>query len=426
MWALSLLMAAAVATPSLTAPQAFVVRDVRLFDGHRTREHRSVLVRNGVITAIGGPGMAAQDATVVSGVGRTLLPGIIDAHVHVSQNAPEKTLQQAARLGVTTVLDMFTGVDALKRFKAIEASDPPGMADLRSAGVGASAPNGHPSRMDPDHPFPTLEAPDQAQAFVDARIAEGSDYIKVIADDGSQVPNAKTLVPALSPETIRAVVAAAHRRGKLVVAHVQTEAWARTAIDAGVDGLAHLIVGEAVSPDFGRFVAAHHVFVTPTLAVEYVQCGRSNGAALQTDPRLMPQTFPEFTSMLKASWNTGESCKATDQALKALHAAHVPILVGTDAPVPGSTYGASTLDEMALLVGDGLTPTEALVAGTSAVAKAFRLDDRGEIGVGKRADLLLVRGDPTRHIDAVKDIVGVWKRGAPIPRAGAAEAIPAA
>jgi imidazolonepropionase-like amidohydrolase len=86
--------------------------------------------------------------------------------------------------------------------------------------------------------------------------------------------------------------------------------------------------------------------------------------------------------------------------------------------VPGSTYGASTLDEMALLVADGLTPTEALIAGTSAAAKAFRLADRGEVKVGKRADLLLVNGDPSANIDAVKDIAAVWKRGVPVPRQG--------
>jgi imidazolonepropionase-like amidohydrolase len=71
---------------------------------------------------------------------------------------------------------------------------------------------------------------------------------------------------------------------------------------------------------------------------------------------------------------------------------------------------------MALLVGDGLTPVEALIAGTSAPARAFRLNDRGEIRVGKRADLLLVDGDPTRNIDAVKNISAVWKRGALISR----------
>jgi imidazolonepropionase-like amidohydrolase len=408
----------AIATPGFAAGSpALLIQDVRLFDGHRALEHRSVMVRNGVIASIGGPAMAADDATVISGVGRTLLPGIIDAHVHVSHGLPEKVLQQSARLGVTTVLDMFTNAATLKRMRELEALDAPGMADVRSAGVGASAPDGEPSRMDPDQLFPTLTAPGQAQAFVDARIADGSDYIKIIDEDNSEFGGKVPPMPTLSPATIRALVAAAHRRGKLAVIHIQTEAQARTAIEAGADGLAHLFVGETASPGFGRFAKAHHVFVVPTLSIMYLRCGRSNGAAIAADARLMPQTFPEFTSMLKQTRKKSAlSCDGTDLAVKELRDAGVPILVGTDAPAPGATYGASALDEMALLVADGLTPTEALIAGTSAPAKAFRLADRGEIKVGKRADLLLVEGDPTMNIDAVKDIVGVWKRGAPVPR----------
>jgi imidazolonepropionase-like amidohydrolase len=415
-----LMAAAAIATPSFAAePPALLIRDVRIFDGHRTSEHRSVLVRNGVIAAIGGPAMAAEGATVVPGAGRTLLPGIIDAHVHVSHGLPEKVLQQSARLGVTTVLDMFTNAATLKRIRELEALDSPDMADVRSSGVGATAPHGHPTEMDPNDPIPTLTEPGQAQAFVDARIAEGSDYIKIIYEDNSEFGGKAPPIPTLSPATIRAVVAAAHRRGKLAVVHVQTEAQARTAIEAGVDGLAHLFVGETASPDFGRFARAHHVFVVPTLSVMYLRCGRSDGAVIAADNRLMPQTFPEFTAMLKQKTGRAAlSCAATDQAVRELRDAHVPILVGTDAPVPGSTYGASTLDEMALLVADGLTPTEALIAGTSAAAKAFRLADRGEVKVGKRADLLLVNGDPSANIDAVKDIAAVWKRGVPVPRRG--------
>jgi imidazolonepropionase-like amidohydrolase len=415
-FAATLIMASTSTSAAETAGR-FVIRDVRLFDGSDTTEHRSVLVENGSITAIGGARMRAPGATVVSGAGRTLVPGLIDAHVHLSHHSPEKSLQQAARLGVTTVLDMFTDLATLGTIKAIEAADPPGLADVRSAGIGASAPNGHPSLMDPAHIIPTLSSPIEAEAFVDARIAEGSDFIKVVAEDGStHAADGKPNIPALSAETIRAVIAAAHRRGKLAVVHVQTEYWARVAINAGTDGLAHLFLAESVSPDFGIFAAAHHIFVIPTLTVEYLQCGRSNGARLASDRRLMPQTFPEFTSALSVPGGATEGCKGTDIAVRQLHTAGVPILAGTDAPVPGSTYGASTLDEIGLLVGDGLRPSEALASGTSITAKAFRLNDRGEIKVGKRADLLLVQGDPTRRIGDLKNVVRVWKAGRPVRR----------
>ena len=404
--------------------QPFLIRDVRMFDGHRVFEHRSVLVADGVIRAIGGTDMASNGAQVVDGKGKTLLPGIIDAHVHVPHVDTRNALIQSARFGVTTDLDMFTGRETLKAIKQIKKEDAPGMADMRSAGVGASATGGHPSDLGGG--FPTIDSPEQAEAFIAARVAEGSDYIKLVLEDNSAWGPLAKPIPTLSPATVRAVIAAAHRHGKLAVAHISTEKDARLAINAGVDGLAHLFVGQRASPDFGRFAAKHHVFVIPTITVQYSSCGRSDGIVLGTDPRVVSQSFPQLISNLK--WHRGKSpvsCEATDEAIRELRDSHVPILVGTDAPVPGSTYGASALDEMALLVADGLSPVEALIAGTSAPAKAFHLNDRGEIKVDKRADLVLVDGDPTRYIDAVNNIDAVWKRGIAVQRLPSAPPKPA-
>ena len=411
--------ASILAASSRGAPQAsgaILFHDVRVFDGQRTTEHRSVLVRNGLIAAIGGSSMTAPGATVIQGNGRTLLPGLIDAHVHISPADPESSLVQSARFGVTTDLDMFTSVEGIKKFKAIEATDPPGMADLRSAGLGASAAHGVPGNRDPNTHFPTLSSPDQAQAFVDARIAEGSDYIKVIADDGSSPTDPKPTLPALDIQTIRAVIAAAHRRGKMAVVHAFTERWARAAIAAGADGLVHAFLGPGTSPDFGRYAAAHHIFVVPTLTVEYARCNRSDGRALAADPRVKAKLSPGALVLLAIHWQSSDSCNATDEAVHELHRAGVPILVGTDAPVPGSTYGVSTLDEMKLLVADGLSPTEVLAGATSLPAHSFHLKDRGEIKPGRRADLVLVDGNPARDIKDLWNIVGVWKRGIPIQR----------
>jgi imidazolonepropionase-like amidohydrolase len=91
--------------------------------------------------------------------------------------------------------------------------------------------------------------------------------------------------------------------------------------------------------------------------------------------------------------------------------------VGTDAPSPGATYGASLHGELELLVGAGLTPVQALTAATSNGARAFKLGDRGRVATGMRADLVLVEGDPTRDIVATRRIVGVWKKGVKVERA---------
>jgi imidazolonepropionase-like amidohydrolase len=400
-----------------TAATPRLIRDVQVFDGETVRAHRNVLIENGKIRWIRGSETAAANAQVIDGTGRTLLPGLIDAHVHMPDGV-EGAARQALMLGVTTQLDMSSVGDRLKAVKKIEIEDRPSLADLRTAGNPATVPGGHPSQMG-GPPFPTLTGPDQAQAFVDARIAEGADYIKIIHDDGSTWPWTHDRVPMLDNPTMRALVVAAHRRGKLAVVHVLSEQQARDAIAAGADGLAHLFLGDSVSTEFANLAASHHVFVVPTLSTLYLNCGRSRGPAILSDPRLRPSISEEWIAsmnMPKPDPSANHLCGGADEAVRQLTKAGVPLLTGTDTPAPGATYGASVHGELELLVDDGLTPMQALVAATSAPATAFRLSDRGRILPGKRADLLLVQGDPTKNILDTRNIVAVWKRGIPVQR----------
>jgi imidazolonepropionase-like amidohydrolase len=400
-----------------TPAPAQLIQDVRLFDGEKVREHRSVLIRNGTISEVGGPSLSVPNAEIVDGRGRTLFPGLIDAHVHLPDHAADAS-RQALDLGVTTQLDMFSGGERLAGIKKLEADDDPSLADARTAGVGATVPGGHPTQMG-GPAIPTLSTPEEAQAFVDARIAEGSDYIKIIHDDGRTWPWTTTRVPMMDIATVRALIAAAHRRGKVAVVHVLSEPQARDAIAAGADGLAHMFLGDSVGPDFGRLAARHRVFVVPTLSTLYLNCGKSEGPALLGDPRLGPHVREEWRpsmAMPQPDASKNHLCSGSDAGIRQLIRAHVLLLAGTDAPAPGTAYGASVHGELVLLVREGLTPVQALVAATSAPARSFRLGDRGWIRPGLRADLVLVEGDPTRNIVATRDIVAVWKRGVRVRR----------
>lgn len=394
-----------------------LIRDVRVFDGERVLEHRSVLIENGKILRISGASLKIRRAEIVDGRGRTLLPGLFDAHVHMPDKM-EDAARQALELGVTTQLDMFNGGERLKKIKQMEAEDRPDLADVRTAGVGATAPGGHPTQMG-GAGIPTITKPEQAQAFVDARIAEGSDYIKIIHDDGSTWPWPHKPIPMLDNATMRAVIEAAHKRDKLAVVHVLSEPQARDAIEAGADGLAHIFEGEPSSPDFGQLAASHHIFVIATLSTIYGDCGKSEGPNLLADPYIGPfiqEQWRHGMEIPKADPSKNHLCNSTDNAIGQLIASHVPILVGTDAPIPGTTYGASVHGEMALLVRDGLKPVQALAAATSSPARIFHLDDRGLIHQGLRADLVLVQGDPTTNILATRQIVEVWKKGVRVQR----------
>ncbi len=391
----------------------FAIEHVRVFDGERVTSADTVIVQGGKIVSVGSGLEPPAGTQVIDGSGDTVLPGLIDAHVHVLDR---DALKQSLVLGVTTDLDMFMDWHLAQQIRNEQAAGQDlDDADLRSAGTCVTAPGGHGTEY--GLKIPTLTSPQDAQAFVDARIAEGSDYIKIIYENGSAYGRQ---IPTLSPATMAAVVEAAHRRGKLAVAHIGSYQGARDAINAGVDGLMHLFTDRAPDSDFGQFVAEHHAFVVPTLSVLKSGCGTPSGESLITDPDVGPYLTESASVNLKQSFRQrpGEHCDydAAPASIRLLQAAGVPILAGTDAPNLGTAFGASLHRELELLVEAGITPQDALVAATSAPARAFHLDDRGRIAPGLRADLLLVRGDPTSDIKVTRDIVAVWKDGAQVDR----------
>jgi imidazolonepropionase-like amidohydrolase len=399
--------------PAQSGDSAYVIRNVRVFDGESVAERQTVVISEGRIATVGDSSVAVPaGAQEIAGDGRTLLPGLIDAHVHLPLFGAAGALQQNLAFGVTTAIVLGTNQQGMSQVKQIAAADSFDVASILTAGPVATAPGGHPTQMEGGArpgSIPTLSAPGEAEAFVAARLAEGSDFIKIIYDD---IASYGKKLPMLDDATVAALVKAAHARERIAVAHIGTERHARGAIAAGVDGLAHLFEGTAVTADFGQFAAKHGVFVIPTLSVLYSACGKPDGPSLLEDADVMKHVKPQFRSLLEMSSPPSKlSCDALPPAIRQLVAAGVPVLAGTDSPYPGLTYGASLHRELEHLVTAGLTPTAALAAATSAVAKAFRLNDRGRIRTGMRADLLLVDGDPPRQIRDTQNIVAIWKRG---------------
>lgn len=425
---LSAVAALALVLPALpaqvaTAPQAVtLIRGARVFDGLRALGTRDVLLRDGRIAEVATRIRAPRGATIVEAKGQTLLPGLIDAHTHVW----EGSLETALAFGVTTELDMFSDTAAAARYRREQrGAGIATRADMYSAGTLVTTPGGHGTQF--GMPIPTLTDPTQAQAFIDARIAEGSDYIKIVYDRGDTYGLQWS---TLSRDALAAAIRAAQARGKLAVVHVGDLAGAKDAVAAGADGLVHLFVDRAPDSAFVRLAAERQVFVIPTLTVLQSIAAVRGGVAILEDAQLAPylgrmertmlaQTFPPRTG-------SGVSYAYAEATVRALRAAGVRVLAGTDAANPGTAHGASMHGELALLVAAGMTPAEALVAATSGPADAFRLGDRGRIAVGRRADLLLVDGDPLQDITATRRIAGIWKGGQRFDREVVAAAVRAA
>jgi len=363
-------------------PEATTIENVRVFDGTGLTGPRPVHLDAGRI--VSAPPARAR---TIDGRGGTLLPGLIDTHVHVEDRAE---LVAAAHWGVTTVLDM--GTPHLDRTMPLRHLQ--GVADLYSAGHPAVAPGagairrmGYPARIG-------VAGPERAEAHVEACLRDGADHVKVLVEDPRQ-PGTR----ALDAATVRAIVDAAHRRRLTVVAHTVTDTTFRTAVEAGADVLTHVPVQSVVRPE----VARPGLVVSPTLVMMRGICatvGRRPALRVLAALRVVPRM--DFGHSLAS--------------VRRLHEAGATVLAGTDANSDPATpfsppHGEAMHQELRLLVDAGLTPVEALRAATVRPAEVFGLADRGTIEAGRRADLLLVDGDPTSDIDATRAVAGVWVAG---------------
>jgi imidazolonepropionase-like amidohydrolase len=404
---------------SAPAAAGFAVRGVRVFDGERVLPNATVVVREGRIVAVAPDAAIPDGLEIVDGRGRTLLPGLIDGHVHTY----EHSLAETINFGVTTVLDMYSDPGTLRELRPTrESLAPRAHADLYSAGWLATVPGGHGTQY--GLPVPTLTRPAEAPAWVDARLADGSDFVKIVYEprdaNGLGPP-----FPSLDRATLSALVAATHARGRLAVVHVSRLEAAREAIEAGADGLVHVNSDRAADEAFTRLVHERGAFVTPTLAVIAGFDPRHAPGELRENERLAADRAirPYLTPAQRRGLEHGLDARlhvfrleAALESVRRLHAAGADILAGSDAPNPGTAHGASLHLELELLVRAGLTPIEALRAATATPARRFALADRGRIAPGMRADLVLVTGDPTTDVRATRAIERIWKNGAAVER----------
>ena len=338
----------------------------RLFDGEHVLEDTTVVLNGTRIAAVGGEPPAG--ANIVDARGGTLLPGLFDAHVHTSEEA----LALALRFGITTELEM-QGMNTKASRAHITEND--SLADVRSAGFGITPPGGHPSELMPEdfkpegrgepddrgdrpgpHEMPLMPfstTPEEAVAFVPQLVAAGSDYIKFMVDDGTVEGHPG--LPMLDQATLTAGVAETHRHGMLAIAHTLTVDATRMAIEAGIDGFAHLFMDQPHTDEIIDLIAASGAFVVPCVVLNASMMGIT-GASLTEDPRVSSRLNEAWTNTLNSSYNRYPQGKLEDvlASVKALHDVGVDLMVGTDAApyhcrswavwstAPASTRSSST------------------------------------------------------------------------------------
>ena len=359
------------------------------------------------------------NATIIDAENATLLPGLIDAHVHTSIGG----LRDALKFGVTTELEM--NGDFTKRGRAIQLKNMDDVADVRSAGMAITAPGGHPDELLPDgdeipefvlkeleklseedreamlaayahdhEEIPQVTTVEEAIKHVHTQVENGADYIKIMIEEGT-VMGAPGL-PVLSDEILKTAVTEAHKFDKLVIAHVLTALSSQSRHRYWSGRFGPLVYRQArVYVRVSKSIVDSGAFVTPCLVLNSSIIGNP-ASELANDPRVHSKLSPDWIDILNSSFNTFPqgNMENSFKNVMDLHRAGVDILVGTDvAPVPvpnlgGLAHGASVHHEMQLLVKAGFTPIEALQSATSKPARCFGLNDRGRIAEGARADLV--------------------------------------
>lgn len=432
--------------------EVFVGMTVLDGKGGRLENARMVIRGERIVELVPHDDSPAPDDVVVHDLsGRFLVPGLIDSHVYIGGSAggsasggeymPRRVLrdlQVYLALGITSVVSMTDDIDDLRRLRA--AVDDGTMRAPRPyfAGAGITAPGGHPAIYFAIMPglaermTRQVTSADEASSAVREMADLGVDLVMLYLDEGpSHDP-----VPRLSEPALRAAIEAAHALGLPATVHVDTDAHARLAVDAGADHLAH--TPPDLSRDTIRAMLDRGVTLSPTLAATEGMAAAVRGEVVD-DPIARRWVDPLiFDSLLSSrSWiaeirarpDSAEAFEdryfeVTQSTCRAI-AEGVRIVPGSDAGSPAAFHGAGLLRELELLVDEcGMSPAKVFLAATGHAATRLGSREIGHIGTGAFADFLVLEADPTETIGALSDPVQIWFRGQPLDRDSLLESPP--
>ena len=354
----------------------------RLIDGTGAEpvDDGAVVIRDGRVAAVGPAAQVAipECAETIDGTGKTVMPGIIEAHAHVAgQPRGQKVLRLTLQRGITTVCSVSANLRGIELRNGIEDGSVRGCARM-IAGCVVSCTHGHVT-------FRTADGPWEVRKAVREMVKAGADFIKTAASGGFWSPDEVCSLRNYTLEELEALVDEAHAWHVPVVVHCHTQPGLSNCIRAGTDQIHH---GAFIDEAAVRGIRDEGLFYVPTLAVT---CQRNIDAKADRP------------------WETKEMAEAQPIHREGVRLAHEiggKIGVGTDYPGTPATWkvGDRTMFELQELVACGMSPMEAIVAATRTNAEAYgRLADLGTLEPGKRADLLVVEGDPLNDIGVLYD-----------------------
>ena len=404
-------------TPGL---QAFI--GARLIDGTGgpVIEDSVIVVRDGRIEAAGSrDGVEVPpDAEQVDVGGRTILPGLINAHGHINnvrglesdpsfytEEHVENQLGLYARYGITTVFSL--GGDGPEGMLVRDRQDNPELDRARLYVAGAIV---------------TGPSPEEAREQVSTVAASGADVVKIRVDDnlGSSTK--------MTPETYQAVIAASHEQSLDLTAHMYYLEDAKGLLRAGADLLAHSVRDSEVDDELVSLLRDSGACYCPTLMREVSTYVYETRPDWFDDPFFLKEADPAVISALeepdyqerlqnsRSAQTYKTQLAVAKQNLKILSDAGIPIAMGTDTGPAARFQGYFEHGELALMVEAGLTPMQAIVASTSDAARCMNVEaDLGSLEAGKWADFLVLGENPLEDIANTHSLESVYIAGNAVP-----------
>ena len=392
----------------------------RLFDGTGSEPHEQavLVIRNGRVEAVGALGDVdiPTDAERIDLSGKTILPGLVNAHGHLNEDQSERPIKTKltdqlrlyADYGVTTVvvLGVFSDEELVVAASMNDEQEQIALDHARVYVAGDSLQN--------------LETTEEARMSVNAYADAGADIVKIHVTGG---PNDMT------PEVYGALIDQAHSRGLRVASHLFYLEDAHGLLDAGVDVIAHSVRDQAVDDSLIEKILQQNVPYIPTLTrdlARFVYETRPDfledpfflrrASAYQGDIDIVTGADYQATSRSPQRQTDKAGLEQGSQNLKTLSDAGVVIAMGSDSGTnQGQWQGYFEHLEIEMMVDAGMSTTQALVAATGGAAQAMGIDQSvGVLKPGRWADLLVLDANPIENIRATRQIHSVWVAGTPL------------